>query len=189
MARVRKFAAYRKLEPRPYTRVSKYREKSFIKATPNINIVRFDMGNPTREFGYTLKLISKVDCQIRHNALESARMTSNRLLENTLGKRGYFMKIKTYPFHILRENPLAAGAGADRMSTGMKHSFGKPIGRVARIRKGQILFQLNVNKSNLDTAKKALKRASYKLPCPCLIQVTEMEVKPKAVKKELKAAK
>lgn len=69
MARLRKFNSYRKVE-RPYTRISKYREKSFIKTTPNINVVRFDMGNPTREFGYTLKLVSKVDCQIRHNAFE-----------------------------------------------------------------------------------------------------------------------
>jgi len=192
MARIRKFCAYRALEPRAYTRISKYREKSFIKASPHINIVNFDMGNIKKKFGYEVDLISKQDLQIRHQAMESARMTCNRVLETVLGKNGYYFKIRFYPFHILRENPLAAGAGADRMSTGMKHSFGKPIGRVARIRKGQILFQLKVNKSNLDTAKKALKRASYKLPCPCLIQVTEVKeksVKPKAAKTELKVAK
>ena len=127
MARLRKFCAYRRLE-RPYTRVSKFREKSFIRANPNIAIVRFDMGDPTKKFQYQLDLISKDDLQIRHNALESARMTCNRLLENQVGKKSYYLKVRVYPFHILRENPLAAGAGADRMSTGMKHSFGKPIG-------------------------------------------------------------
>ena len=173
MAKKRKFCAYRALESRPYTRISKFRNKSFIKATPQINIVRFDMGNASREFNHTLELVSKIDCQIRHNAFESARQTSNRVLETNLGKKSYFMRIRTYPFHIMRENPLAAGAGADRMSTGMKHSFGNPIGSAARIRKGQTLFELRVNKTNLELAKKAMKRAGHKLPCATMITVKE----------------
>jgi large subunit ribosomal protein L10e len=189
MARIRKFCAYRAIEPRAYTRISKYREKSFIKASPHINIVNFDMGNPRKKFRYTVDLVAKEPVQIRHQAMESARMTCNRLLETTLGKNAYYFKIRFYPFHILRENPLAAGAGADRMSTGMKHSFGKPIGRVARIKKGQILFRLKINKQSIDTAQKALKRASYKLPCPCLIQVTEIKEKVIKPKTELKEAK
>ncbi|MBR9691511.1 50S ribosomal protein L16 [Candidatus Woesearchaeota archaeon] len=172
MAKTRKFCAYRRLE-RPYTRISKFRHKSFIKTTPNINIVRFNMGAGNKKFGYTLELISKIDCQIRHNAFEAARQSSNRLLENTLGKRGYFLRIRTYPFHIMRENPLAAGAGADRMSTGMKHSFGNPIGSAARIKKGQIIAEIRVNKSSLDTAKTAMKRFGHKLPCGCQIVMKE----------------
>ncbi|MBD3249588.1 50S ribosomal protein L16 [Candidatus Woesearchaeota archaeon] len=171
---MRKFCAYRRLE-RPYTRISKYREKSFIRATPHINLVKFDMGNPKREYGYQLDLVSKSDLQIRHNALESARMTCNRLLELQLGKNGYFLKVKPYPFHILRENPLAAGAGADRMSTGMKMSFGKAISSAARIKKGQSIFSLKVNKQNLPLAKKALKRATYKIPCKCHIDIKELK--------------
>ncbi|MBW2966656.1 50S ribosomal protein L16 [Candidatus Woesearchaeota archaeon] len=182
MARIRKFSAYRGVEPRAYTRISKFKEKNFVKASPNINIVNFDMGNPKKKFGYELDLVSKSDLQIRHQAMESARMTCNRLLETVLGKSGYYLKVRFFPFHILRENPLAAGAGADRMSTGMKHSFGKPIGRAAQIRKGQVLFQLKVNKQNLELAKKALKRASHKFPCGCLIEVKELKV-PKEVKK------
>ncbi len=173
MAKLRKFCAYRRLESRPYTRISKYREKSFIKATPQSNIVRFNMGAGNKAFGYTLELISKIDCQIRHNAFEAGRQSSNRMLENTLGKRGYFMRIRPYPFHILRENPLAAGAGADRMSTGMKHSFGNPISSAARIKKGQIIMEVRINKSNLDTGKAALKRFQHKMPCGCQIVVKE----------------
>ena len=81
------------------------------------------------------------------------------------------MIIRVYPHHILRENPLAAGAGADRMSTGMKHSFGKSIGIAAQVRKGQTLFQIQVNKEHLDTAKKALKLAGSKLPCSTSIEI------------------
>jgi len=58
MAKVRKFVAYRRLE-RPYTRHSKYRAKSYVRGSPNIKIVRFDMGNLKKEFSYTVKLLSK----------------------------------------------------------------------------------------------------------------------------------
>lgn len=172
MAKIRKGVAYRKLE-RPYTRRSKYKEKSYVKANPPISITRFDMGEQNKKFGYNVFLISRADLQIRHNSIESARQTSNRHLENNLGKSGYAMKIRVYPHHILRENPLAAGAGADRMSTGMAHSFGKPIGSAAQVRKGQIIFQVRVDKAGLDTAKEAMGKASKKFACKCRIVIEE----------------
>ncbi len=172
MARIRKGIAYRKLE-RPYTRKSKFRELSFIRANPAIKIVRFDMGNPKKKYRYTLDLISKAGLQIRDNALESARQSSNKLLEKKAGTSNYFLKLRAYPHHILRENPLAAGAGADRFSTGMSHSFGKPIGTAAQIKKGHTIMSLSVDKENIETAKMALKRASYKLPCSYYIVVNE----------------
>ena len=172
MARIRKFAAYRRLE-RPYTRVSKFKKKSYIKANPRVNIVRFAMGDTKKKIPYQLDLVSKDDLQIRQNAIESARMGCNRVLENKLGKTAYHFKIRVYPFHVLRENPLAAGAGADRFSTGMKHSFGKSIGNAARIKKGQAILTVGVDKQNLTTARIALKRAQHKLPCACSIQIKE----------------
>jgi len=129
------------------------------------------MGSPKGKFDTIIKLISEKGLQIRHNAIESARQTSNKLLETKLGKTNYHLKIKMYPFHILRENPLASGAGADRMSTGMKCSFGKPIGVAAQIKPGKILMEVRVDKKNLTLGKLALKRASYKFPCACKINV------------------
>jgi len=164
MAKLRKAVSYRKLE-RPYTRISKYREKSFIRTARNIRIVRFNMGDTNRKFQYTFDLLSKADLQIRHNAIEAARQSSNRLLEKVMGKSGYFMQIRIYPHHVLRENPLASGAGADRMSTGMQKSFGKPIGFAAQVKEGKTLVTLSVDKQNIETARKALKRFSQKIPC------------------------
>ncbi len=174
MARIRKFVAYRRFE-RPYTRTSKYKAKSYIRMTPNVKIVRFDTGDPSKDFECTLKLLAKFDLQIRDNALESARQTSNKLLESYLGLNGFHMKVMVYPYHVLREHALAAGAGADRFSSGMAHSFGKPIGVAARIKKGQTIFQVRVDKQNLGIAKQALERASKKLPCSCLIQVINVK--------------
>lgn len=174
MARIRKFCAYRRLE-RPYTRLSKYKKKNFVRTRPNITLVKYDMGELGKSFPYELTLVSKDQLQIRHNALESARMTANRALEKNLGKAGWKFKINVFPHHILRENPLASGAGADRMSTGMKKSFGKSIGTAAQISKGQRVFTIQTSKVNLPTAKLALERASKKLPCSALIKSRKLE--------------
>ena len=131
------------------------------------------MGDLKRDFKYTVCIKANDSLQIRHNALESARLTSNRLLEKTCGKNGYKLKIMVYPHHILRENPLASGAGADRMSTGMKKSFGKPIGLAAQVRKGQKLFEVSVDENFLEVGKKAMDRIKHKVACSCKVEVKE----------------
>jgi large subunit ribosomal protein L10e len=170
MAKLRKFSAYRRLE-RPYTRKSKYRSKSYIRATPNNKVIRFDMGDTKKDYDYEVLLKADADIQIRHNALESARQTANRKLEEGAGKGNYWLKLRVYPHHVLRENPLASGAGADRMSTGMKCSFGKVIGIAAQLKKGQIIYSAKVYKDHLADAKEAMRKIYCKLPCKCRIEV------------------
>ena len=155
MARIRKFCAYRRLE-RPYTRISKYRSKAYVRAKPNCKIVRFVTGDTRGEYPCSFELQVRKDVQIRDNAIEAARQTSNRLLTNNLGKSNFRIIVRKYPHHILRENPLASGAGADRMSTGMKMSFGKVIGIAA-------------HQKDIKLAKEALRKASMKLPVTCRI--------------------
>lgn len=170
MAKLRKFASYKKFE-RPYTRISKFKSKSFIKTTPHTKVVRFESGNLKVKFPFTYELISKQDVQIRDNAIESAREISNKIMEKGIGTSSYKLKIRIYPFHILRENPLAAGAGADRFSTGMAHSFGKPIGQAARVKKGQIVMECSVNQQHLEFAKRAMHKAASKLPLCYMVQL------------------
>ena len=160
---MRKFVAYRRLE-RPYTRISKYRKLSYIRTKPNIKVIRFDMGDKGTTYPFMVRLVSKQGLQIRQEAIESARLTSIRLLEKKIGKTGYHFKIRIYPFHVLRENALASGAGADRLSTGMKMSFGKPVGIAAQIREGQAIMEISVPENRADIARLALKRATKKLP-------------------------
>jgi len=176
MARIRKFCAYRRLE-RPYTRISKFRSKSYIRAKPVCKIVRFDMGDTKVTFDYTVQLRSGSGLQIRDNAIEAARQTANRLLQKKVGKNGWRFKVRMYPHHVLRENPLASGAGADRMSTGMARPFGKPIGIAAQVRKNQVIFEVGVNKQHLEFAKDSLRRAATKIPCSCSTVVLERKKK------------
>jgi len=168
MVRIRKAIAYRHIE-RPNTRFSKYKKLSYVRSRPVCKVVRFDMGELNKKFPYSLHLLSKTDLQIRDNSLEAARQQSNRTLEKVLGKNGYIMQTRVYPHHVLRENPLASGAGADRLSTGMAHNFGKSIGIAAQVRAGTPVFSVHVPKENIALARKALKQASYKLPCSCRI--------------------
>jgi len=42
MARIRKFVSYRRIE-RPYTRTSKYENKSYVRMSPNIKIIGFEI--------------------------------------------------------------------------------------------------------------------------------------------------
>lgn len=173
MAKKRKFCAYRRLE-RPYTRKSKFKKKSFVRASPVTKVVKFDLGNLAKDdWEYSVQLISKDDLNIRDNALESARQISNKYLENNIGKENYHLRIKAFPHHMLRENPLASGAGADRMSTGMKMSFGKVIGIAARVKKGKVLFEIGTEKDFLEKAKTALVKASTKMPGSCTVQIAK----------------
>lgn len=168
MAKLRKGVSYRFLE-RPYTRKSKYRKLNYVRASPTSKIVRYDMGNLSKQFPFQLDVLAMDSLQLRHNALESARLTCNRSLEKNLGKFGFYLKLRVYPHHILRENPLATGAGADRLSTGMARAFGKPVGIAARVKKGQTIFTVRVEKQHADTAKKALDKIKHKIPCSCRI--------------------
>lgn len=162
--------AYRKLE-RPYTRFSKYKTLNYIKAKPHCKVVRFDMGTQRKKYSRIIHLVTESAVQIRDNALESARQTCNRVFEADIGKENYYFQVRAYPHHVLRENPLATGAGADRMSTGMAHSFGKSIGVAAQTWKGKRLMTLYVNDEHFRLAKQALNKARYKLPCACKIVV------------------
>mgnify|MGYP000670659981 CR=1 FL=1 len=174
MAKLRKFVCYRNVK-RPYTRKSKYSKKNFIKVYPSSRISRFQVGDAKRNFRYKCLIKVKEAVQVRHNALESARLTANKVLEKAVGKGNYFLKMRVFPHHVLRENPLAKGAGADRMSTGMAHSFGKNISSAAQLKAGQPIFEVNIDENGLKTGKLAMKRQAYKFPCKCTVEIIDTE--------------
>jgi large subunit ribosomal protein L10e len=124
------------------------------------------MGNLKAEFDTEVSIVSQTDMQIRHNSLEAARISANKLLEDKVGINNYRMTVRVFPHHVLRENVMATGAGADRVQSGMRNSFGKPVGTAARVQAGQIVFSIYVNKTDelLKTAKQALKIGISKLP-------------------------
>lgn len=162
---------YRKLE-RPYTRISISKpRKGYVKGVPPSKIHRFNSGVGKPEFTTTMYLVAKWPVQIRSNALEAARLGASKRLEKVLGADGFFLRVLIFPHHVLRENPLATGAGADRFQTGMRQSFGRPIGNAARTKENQRVLEARVAPANEEVCRKALKIASSKIPSPCYIKI------------------
>jgi large subunit ribosomal protein L10e len=168
---------YRKFQ-RAYTRQSiRVPKKGYVKGVPKPKITEFELGQKG-VYQKALFLIAEREVQIRHNSLESARVSTVQFLEKGVTKgSSFFLKIRVYPHQVLRENAMATGAGADRFQQGMRMSFGKPISTAARVRAGQKIIEVQVNDGNLRAAKRALKQASYKLPTPCRITVEDIKVK------------
>lgn len=159
---------YRSVKGQAYTR------KKFAKGFPPPKITKFTMGDTKANFEYEAKLVALKRAQIRHSALEAARVATNRVLADKL-VNDYLMQIRPYPHIILRENKMIFGAHADRLQQGMRSSFGKPIGTAARIKADQTIITVKVKANGVETAKESLKRGSAKLPIPCKIVVGKIE--------------
>ncbi len=163
MAKLRPARCY-KNKKRPNTRTSKrVAKKAYVKGVPVGKIHHFSIGNKKEDYPVSYHLISKTRATLRSNALEAARVVITKYMTSNVGQNNFFLRIRTYPHHVLRENPLATGAGADRFSSGMRRSFGKPIGVAALIKPNQKVISIYVSEENEASAKEALRRASKKL--------------------------
>ena len=76
---------------------------------------------------------------------------------------------------------MIATAGADRLQEGMRRAFGKPSGRAARVRAGQVILDLYVNQPQVDLAKEALRISSSKLGASCRVVVERTISQPAVV--------
>lgn len=178
MAALRKASAYSKKKVRPYTRKSTKRTKAYIKAIPHNKIVKFNMGNAkdfnTNGHNFAVTLVSEEKIQIRDNSLEACRMAINKFMDKAAPGDYYFI-VKPFPHHILRENKIAAGAGADRLSSGMRHSFGVTTGRAALVPAGKEMFLVSCkNEKAAQAAKLALGKIKSKIPCRSRIVYTKL---------------
>lgn len=174
MASIRKASAYSKKKVTPFTRISKKRQKSYIKTIPPQKIVKFEMGNLQNykkgKYPYVLKLISTEKVQIRHNALEACRQFINKAVDKETNKQ-YFFKVIPFPHQIQRENKLLTGAGADRMQTGMQQAYGKSTGKSAILKRGKGIFLIAVGTPKAEAfARKTLKQVKSKLPGKTIIE-------------------
>ena len=134
--------------------------KKYIHRRPASRIVNFDMGNTSGNFEIELSLVGLERCQIRHQALEAARVASNRDMTKNAGRMNYHLRIRVKPYHFLRENKMISGAGADRVQDGMRRAWGKVIGSAARVRPNQALITIRTNRQYVRAARAALMKAA-----------------------------
>ena len=84
---------------------------------------------------------------------------------------GYALRVHKYPHNILRENKQATGAGADRVSQGMRLSFGKNVGTAARVKKNDVIISVQTSPEFYLAARDSLRKAGMKFPSPTTIRV------------------
>jgi large subunit ribosomal protein L10e len=180
MATLRKANAYSKRKVVPYTRVSRRKGKSYIKAVPHKKVVKYNMGKESLfnsgKLAHCLTLVADEKVQIRQNAFEACRQFVNKKLDKELSGQ-YFFKVVPFAHHIQRENRMLTGAGADRMSTGMQLSYGKAMNKAAILKKcGKIFFVAVGTPKAVAFVRKTFKQIKSKLPCKTKILY---ELKPK----------
>ena len=156
-----------------WTRYSKRKpRKSYIKAMPHQVLHQFRMGTKKDDYDVEVHLRSLQELILRQNAIESSRQTANRYLEKKIPQQ-YFFLVRVFPHHVIRENKMIAGAGADRLQKGMRRAFGRPTEKAARLDVGTDVFTIRTYKSHLEHVKKALDRAMKKLSGKYKIVVSE----------------
>ena len=160
---------YRKIMQHAYTR------REYMGGVPGNRILQYESGPANGDFPVQLTLIAEERGQIRHTALESMRQTAVRALDAGIGRENYHLKVRVYPHHVLRQNKQASGAGADRVSMGMRLAFGKAIGTAARVEAGQALLQVRVTPKGVLAAKEAMRKAYNKVATPCHIDIEGLD--------------
>ena len=168
MAGLRKATAYSKKKVVPFTRVSKRRQKSYIKTVPYQKIVKFSMGKEglynEGKLPHQLTVVATEKVQLRHNALEACRQYINKKVDKELAGQ-YVFRVIPFPHHIQRENKMLTGAGADRMQTGMRDAFVKSVGKAAILKLGSRIFFVAVpTERAVPFVRKVLKQIKAKLP-------------------------
>ncbi len=163
---------YREISKPPYTR------REYITGIPGSKIAQHQMGDLKAnkdDYPVQISLVTEEECQIRHGALEASRLSANRHLLKELGEKNYKMMLRKFPHHVIRENKQATGAGADRVSDGMRQAFGKVVGTAARIQRNDRIFTAWCHPEQAPVVKDALRRAYNKISPPCRVKVEKGE--------------
>jgi large subunit ribosomal protein L10e len=175
MAHKRPWHCYSSWSRRPFQyKRSSNRKREYARGGAQSKIQRYWGGNTNAawedwELVVGLKVNNQV--QISSNTLEAIRVTINGVLQRKLGRQNYHLRIRPKPFQKYRENRMLAFAGADRVQSGMRNSFGRSTGVCARIRAGQIVADVGCYLRNLPIIRDRLRVASMKISGSCQIVV------------------
>lgn len=157
----RPWKCYRQQKGKPWIK------SRFCRGVPDSKIRIFDTGKrnaKVEQFPCVIHLVSMEKIQIASEALEAARITANRYLLKKCGKDGFHCRVRVQPFHVNRINKMLSCAGADRLQTGMRHAWGKPMGTCARVQIGQVLMSVRTKDQWSADAMEAFRRTAFRFP-------------------------
>ena len=148
-----------------YQKNKPYIKSRYCRGVPDPKIRIYDVGAKKAAvdlFPFVAHLVCDEKQQVSSEALEAARVAVNKHLTKSVGKDLYHIRIRAHPFHVLRANKMLSCAGADRLSSGMRHSYGKPIGVAARVSIGQVLISVRAKDMHAEHVIEGLRRAKFK---------------------------
>lgn len=169
MAHKRPWHCYSKWNRRPYQhKRSANHRREYARGGAQSKIQRYWGGNtniPWEDWEIVIGLKIDKQIQISSNALEAIRISVNSPLQKYVGRLNYRMRIRPKPFQKYRENRMLAFAGADRVQSGMRNSFGRSTGVCARVRAGAVIVDIASHLKNVDIIRERLRIASMKISC------------------------
>ena len=148
-----------------YQKDKVYPKSRYCRGVPDSKIRIYECGSKKATFDcfpMTVHLLSREKEQMSSESIEAARIAANKYMTTKCGKENFHLRIRKHPWHVLRINKMLSCAGADRLQTGMRHAFGKPVGKIARVDIGDILLSLRVRAENVAFAQEALRRSKFK---------------------------
>jgi len=158
-----------------YQKNKPYIKSRYLRGVPDPKLQIYDIGSKTAgvgQFPMCIHLVSDELQQLSSECLEAARIAVNKYMVKSCGKEAFHMRVRTHPFHVLRTNKMLSCAGADRLSQGMRHAFGKAMGLASRINIGQIIFSIRINDKHEKQAIEAFRRCKHKFAGRQYIEVS-----------------
>jgi large subunit ribosomal protein L10e len=175
LAHRRPWRCYNKWTRRPYQyKRSASRKREYARGGAQSKIQRYWGGAkeiPWKDWQLVVGLKVDSQIQISSNTLEAIRITINSVLQKKLGRQNYRLNVRPKPFQKIRENRMLAFAGADRVQSGMRNSFGRSTGVCARVRAGQIIAEVGTSLKNLPLIRDRFRVASMKVGSSCQIVI------------------
>jgi len=150
-----------------YCKNKPYPKSRFCRGVPDPKIRIFDLGKKkagVEDFPLCVHLVSDELEQLSSEALEAGRICANKYMVKSAGKDQFHIRMRLHPFHVIRINKMLSCAGADRLQTGMRGAFGKPLGTVARVSIGQPIMSVRTLDKHKAAVVEALRRAKFKFP-------------------------
>ena len=149
-----------------YCKGKAFPKSRYNRAVPDPKIRIYDGGKKSAswdQFPSCVHLVSDEKEQLSSEALEAMRVSCNRFLIKQIGKENFHIRIRKHPWHVLRINKMLSCAGADRLQSGMRNAWGKSYGKACRVKIGDILMSVRLQKSNVKIAMEGIRRAKNKL--------------------------
>jgi len=144
----------------------------YIRRRPDSAIVKFSMGERSGAYTHVLSLFPKNRIQVRGSAIEAARVSLAKDLEELIPKL-YFVNIRVQAHIYLRKRQQMFGPQADRL--GQSKEYGSVTDKVVLLSPEKPIFDVYTAESNIAIVKDALKSAGKKLPCTYRLETTLRE--------------